>query len=118
MLVGALGALPSASIGQGTFGMYEPISASAPDIAGKNQANPIGAILSAAMLLEHTYGDSRGAQSITDATEAVLDMGFAPADVAARDRTTVTGTSEFGELVCEALSRCGIVRMRTDRVAQ
>jgi 3-isopropylmalate dehydrogenase len=82
-LAGSLGMLPSASQGEGRFGLYEPIHGSAPDIAGKGLANPIGTILSAAMLLRHTLGLEREAAQVEDAVASVLDAGLRTADIAA-----------------------------------
>jgi len=82
-LAGSLGMLPSASQGEGRFGLYEPIHGSAPDIAGKGLANPIGTILSAAMLLRHTLGLEREATQVEDAVASVLDAGLRTADIAA-----------------------------------
>src|ERR1700688_827612 len=96
-VVGSLGLLPSASIG-GKVGLYEPIHGSAPDIAGQGIANPLGAILSAAMLLRHSFQlDAEGA-SIEGAVREVLAEGHRTRDLAAKAQRTVT-TSEMGELV-------------------
>lgn len=80
-LAGSLGMLPSASLGEGTFGLYEPIHGSAPDIAGKGIANPIGTILSAAMLLRYSLGLAEEASLIERAVEAVLESGLRTADI-------------------------------------
>jgi 3-isopropylmalate dehydrogenase len=96
-VVGSLGLLPSASIG-GKVGLYEPIHGSAPDIAGQGIANPLGAILSAAMLLRHSFQlDAEGA-SIEGAVNEVLAEGHRTRDLAAKDQRSVT-TAEMGELV-------------------
>ena len=81
-LAGSLGMLPSASLGSGTFGMYEPIHGSAPDIAGKGLANPIGTILSAAMLLRHSLRLETEADAVERAVEAALADGLRTADIA------------------------------------
>jgi 3-isopropylmalate dehydrogenase len=73
VLAGSLGLLPSASLGEGKRGLYEPIHGSAPDIAGKNFANPLGSILSAALLLRHSLGLEAEANAIESAVDAVLD---------------------------------------------
>jgi 3-isopropylmalate dehydrogenase len=86
MLAGSLGMLPSASLGQGRLGLYEPIHGSAPDIAGKGIANPIGAILSAAMLLRHSLEEDTAATVIEAAVERALAAGHRTADL--------TGTGE------------------------
>ena len=81
VLTGSLGLLPSASLGEGTLGVYEPIHGSAPDIAGKGIANPLGTILSAAMLLRHSLNLDEDANTIEDAVQKVLDNGLRTADV-------------------------------------
>ena len=80
-IVGSLGLLPSASLGDGT-GLFEPVHGSAPDIAGKNIANPIGAIGSAAMLLRHALELETEARAVEAAIGAVLDAGCRTADLA------------------------------------
>ena len=81
VLTGSLGLLPSASLGEGSLGVYEPIHGSAPDIAGKGIANPLGTILSAAMLLRHSLNLDEDAKSIEDAVQKVLDNGLRTADL-------------------------------------
>ena len=81
VLTGSLGLLPSASLGEGTLGVYEPIHGSAPDIAGKGIANPLGTILSAAMLLRHSLNLDEDAKTIEDAVQKVLDSGLRTADL-------------------------------------
>ncbi|MHC9086855.1 3-isopropylmalate dehydrogenase [Luteimonas sp. RIT-PG2_3] len=90
MLAGSLGLLPSASLGQGTVGLYEPIHGSAPDIAGKGIANPYGTILSAALLLRHSLGLQAEAAAIEDAVDAALEAGVFSADLAAGDTALST----------------------------
>ncbi len=99
MLTGSIGMLASASLGDGTFGMYEPIHGSAPDIAGKDMANPIATILSAGMMLKYSLGLEKEAQAINDAVEAVLDENYRTADIMA-DGYTLVGTKEMGALIC------------------
>jgi 3-isopropylmalate dehydrogenase len=82
MLAGSLGLLPSASLGEGRRGLYEPIHGSAPDIAGRGIANPIGAILSAALLLRHSLGLEHEARLIEHAVEAALASGVRTPDIA------------------------------------
>jgi 3-isopropylmalate dehydrogenase len=82
MLVGSLGLLPSASLGEGTIGLYEPIHGSAPDIAGRGIANPYGTILSGAMLLRYSLGLEREARAIEVAVESALDASVRTADIA------------------------------------
>ncbi|MCD9098303.1 3-isopropylmalate dehydrogenase [Luteimonas fraxinea] len=89
MLAGSLGLLPSASLGEGCVGMYEPIHGSAPDIAGKGIANPYGTILSAALLLRYSLGLSQEAACIEQAVDDALDAGVFTADLAS-DGTAVS----------------------------
>ncbi|MEN5060161.1 3-isopropylmalate dehydrogenase [Luteimonas sp. TWI1416] len=90
MLAGSLGLLPSASLGEGCVGMYEPIHGSAPDIAGRGIANPVGTILSAALLLRYSLGLSQEAACIEQAVDAVLDAGVFTADLAPHDAARST----------------------------
>jgi 3-isopropylmalate dehydrogenase len=96
-VVGSLGLLPSASVG-GKVGLYEPIHGSAPDIAGKGIANPLGAILSAAMLLRHSFLLEAEAKAIESAVKEVLAAGHRTKDLAAKGQAAVA-TKEMGELV-------------------
>ena len=102
MLAGALGMLPSASLGEGTLGMYEPIHGSAPDIAGKGIANPIGAILSAALLLRWSLRQEAAAASIEGAVSRVLAGGLRTADIAVDGQSPV-GTRDLADAVIDAL---------------
>jgi 3-isopropylmalate dehydrogenase len=107
MLTGSLGNLPSATLGPGThgagrFGLYEPISGSAPDIAGRGIANPIASILSAALLCRYSLSDEAGAARIERAVAQAIAEGARTRDIA-RDGETALGTSEFGERVLAAL---------------
>jgi 3-isopropylmalate dehydrogenase len=104
MLAGSMGMLPSASLGEGPFGLYEPIHGSAPDIAGQGIANPLAAILSAAMLLRHSLGMETEAQAVEDAVDAVLDAGYRTPDIASPGHPTVA-TSQMADLVVDAMSR-------------
>jgi 3-isopropylmalate dehydrogenase len=83
MLPGSLGLLPSASVGEDGPGLYEPIHGSAPDIAGKGIANPLGTILAAAMLLRHSLKLEDEAAAIKAAVETTLEAGHRTADIAA-----------------------------------
>jgi 3-isopropylmalate dehydrogenase len=112
VLAGSLGVLPSASLGDrrtvhGQFGLYEPIHGSAPDIAGRDVANPIGTILSAAMLLRTSLGRDDAAESIEAAVARALVDGWRTSDLAdpadAADGLVVVGTTEFATAVVEAL---------------
>ena len=104
MLAGSLGMLPSASLGEGKIGVYEPVHGSAPDIAGKGLANPIGAILSAAMLLRHSLGLADEARAVEGAVEEVLAQGARTSDIA-RPGAKRVGTGEMGDLIVDALQR-------------
>ncbi len=112
VLAGSLGLLPSASLGErrtdhGTFGLYEPIHGSAPDIAGQDRANPIGTILSAAMLLRLSLGRGDAAEAVEVAVRTVLDAGWRTGDIAAAghpdERLRVVGTTAFATAVVDAL---------------
>jgi 3-isopropylmalate dehydrogenase len=100
-VVGSLGLLASASIG-GAVGLYEPVHGSAPDIAGKGIANPLGAILSTAMLLRHSFALEQEAACIENAVSSVLDEGLRTADLAGMSSSAVS-TSVMGTRVTEAL---------------
>jgi 3-isopropylmalate dehydrogenase len=89
MIAGSLGLLPSASLGDTSVGLYEPIHGSAPDIAGRGIANPYGTILSAAMLLRYSLGLEAEASAVESSVEAALDAGVRTADVAQAGRTAV-----------------------------
>ena len=80
-LTGSIGMLPSASLGEGSLGMYEPVHGSAPDIAGKNIANPIATILSGAMMLKYSFGLQDESKVIEDAVAKVLNNGFRTGDI-------------------------------------
>jgi 3-isopropylmalate dehydrogenase len=102
MLVGSMGMLPSASLGDGKRGLYEPIHGSAPDIAGKGIANPFATILSVALLLRHSLGLEAEARAVEAAVDAAIAKGALPADVAVPG-TRATTTTEAGAAVLEAL---------------
>ena len=102
MLTGSLGMLPSASLGQGTFGLYEPCHGSAPDIAGKGVANPLATILSAAMLLRYSLGREDAAAAIENAVVKVLGDGLRTPDIAAGGASI--GTVAMGDAVVAALA--------------
>lgn len=102
MLTGSIGMLPSASLNKDNFGMYEPIHGSAPDIAGKNIANPLATILSVAMMLRYSLNQTDLANKIEVAVNAVLDQGYRTGDIAA-EGDTIVGTEEMGDLVVAAL---------------
>lgn len=98
MVTGSIGMLPSASLATGNFGMYEPVHGSAPDIAGKDMANPMATILSAAMMLRYTFGLGREADDIERAVKKVLNAGYRTADIAKEDEAVI-GTKKAGELI-------------------
>ncbi|MDR0946287.1 MAG: 3-isopropylmalate dehydrogenase [Ruminococcus sp.] len=98
MLTGSLGMLPSASLNETSFGLYEPVHGSAPDIAGKNIANPCATILSATMMLRYSLGLSEAADAIEAAVEAVLADGYRTRDIA-EEGCRVVGTDEMTELI-------------------
>jgi 3-isopropylmalate dehydrogenase len=102
MLTGSIGMLPSASIGDGNKGLYEPVHGSAPDIAGKDIANPLAAILSAAMLLRHSFGREDDAARIERAVRSVLAAGYRTADILQPGKQKV-GTAAMGGAVLAAL---------------
>ena len=102
MLTGSIGMLPSASLNKDNFGMYEPIHGSAPDIAGKDIANPLATILSVAMMLRYSLNQVVLADKIEAAVNTVLDQGYRTGDIAAQG-DTVIGTSEMGDRVVAAL---------------
>jgi len=99
VLAGSLGMLPSASLGAGTFGVYEPVHGSAPDIAGQGKANPTGMILSAAMLLRYSLNLNAEADALEAAVESVLADGARTADIAARGTSQWISTTEFASAV-------------------
>ncbi len=103
MITGSIGMLPSASIGETTLGMYEPIHGSAPDIAGKGIANPIATILSTAMMLRYSFNLAEEADAIEAACEKALNDGHRTADIA-KDGDKVLSTSEMGEIVRKNLA--------------
>lgn len=100
VLAGSLGMLASASLGEATS-LFEPCHGSAPDIAGKNCANPLGQVLSAAMMLEYGLGQKEAAADVTRAVNRVLDQGWRTADIAqeATPATCVLGTREMGDRI-------------------
>ena len=104
MITGSLGMLPSASLAAGGVGLYEPVHGSAPDIAGTDSANPLAAILSVAMLLEHSLDASAAAEEIRAATAAVLAGGHRTADLVLEgEQRDVIGCVAMGDLVLENL---------------
>ena len=102
MLTGSIGMMPSASLSEGTLGMYEPIHGSAPDIAGMDIANPLGTILSAAMMLRYSFNMIDEADAIENAVNKVLDDGFRTGDIMQEGMTKV-GCKQMGDLVAERI---------------
>ncbi|MCK3655693.1 3-isopropylmalate dehydrogenase [Pasteurellaceae bacterium Macca] len=101
MITGSMGMLPSASLNEKGFGLYEPAGGSAPDIAGKNIANPIAQILSAAMMLRYSFGLEEPAKAIENAVQKALAEGYRTADLA--DNSQPLSTSEMGEVIVRYL---------------
>ncbi len=101
-VAGSIGMLASASLGEGSRGLYEPIHGSAPDIAGKNIANPLATILSVAMMLRYSFNNTEAADAIEDAVIKVLDDGLRTPDIMTEDGKKV-GTVEMGDAVVSAL---------------
>lgn len=102
MVTGSLGMLSSASLGEGTFGMYEPSHGSAPDIAGQNKANPIATILSAAMLLRYSFGLGKEADAVEQAVKNVLKKGLRTIDIMDEGKTLL-GTKEMGDAIADEI---------------
>ena len=101
MISGSIGMLASASLAEGTFGLYEPIHGSAPDIAGQGKANPLATILSGAMMLRYTFGEMEAAQAIEDAVDQALTQARTP-DIYEEGFRPVT-TAQMGDLVASLL---------------
>ena len=109
-ITGSIGMLASASLGDGGPGLYEPIHGTAPDIAGKDLANPLATILSAAMLLRYTFKAEKEAKAIEKAVNDVLDDGWRTGDIAGdiaavKAAGKLVGTKKMGQLVVEYLNR-------------
>ena len=100
MLTGSIGMMPSASLSSSTLGMYEPIHGSAPDIAGLDIANPIGTVLSAAMMLRYSFSMATEADDIENAVDKVLDMNYRTGDIM-QDVCEKVSCSKMGELIAE-----------------
>ncbi|MBQ7319481.1 MAG: 3-isopropylmalate dehydrogenase [Clostridia bacterium] len=110
MITGSIGMIPSSSLGATTCGLYEPIHGSAPDIAGMDIANPIGTILSAAMMLRYSFDMAEEADAIERAVSAVLDAGWRTGDIMPSDAEEVAacrkvGCSRMGELIIEQIAK-------------
>jgi 3-isopropylmalate dehydrogenase len=104
MLTGSIGMLSSASLGEGSFGLYEPVHGSAPDIAGQGIANPIATILSVALMFRLSFGFAEAADIIERAVKNVLDAGHRTGDIAV-DKSKAIGTIAMGDLIVNAMNR-------------
>ena len=104
MITGSIGMIPSSSLGASACGLYEPIHGSAPDIAGQDKANPIGTILSAAMMLRYSFDMPAEADAIENAVSAYLDAGYRTADIMS-DGMTVVGCRRCGDIILENLRK-------------
>lgn len=102
MLTGSIGMLPSASLDENNKGLYEPSHGSAPDIAGRDVANPLATILSAAMMLRYTFGQENAARKVESAVKKVLARGLRTSDIFEPGMTRV-GTKEMGDAILEAI---------------
>jgi 3-isopropylmalate dehydrogenase len=114
-VVGSLGLLASASIG-GSVGLYEPVHGSAPDIAGKEIANPLGAILSVAMMLRHSFQLETEAACVEGAVGTVLAQGARTADLAGKSHAAIS-TVEMGRRVVEAVRASKVAPHRAEKSA-
>jgi len=109
MITGSMGLLPSASLNQKSFGMYEPAGGSAPDIAGLGIANPIAQILSAALMLRYSLNEDAAATAIEDAVTSALDNNILTADLlpatmsSADKKAHAKTTSEVGDYICQQI---------------
>ena len=103
MISGSIGMLASASLAEGTFGLYEPIHGSAPDIAGQNKANPIATILSAAMMLRYSLDLDKEADAVETAVQKVLTAGYRTGDIMS-EGCKLVGTKEMGDLIADAIA--------------
>lgn len=110
MLTGSIGMLPSASLNDTKFGLYEPSGGSAPDIAGKGIANPIAAVLSAAMMLRYSFDLDQEADAVEAAVRQVLKDGYRTIDIMPqqddqKSEVTQIGTAPMGDMICERISK-------------
>jgi len=102
MLTGSLGMLPSASLGISSVGLYEPIHGSAPDISGQDSANPIGTIMSVAMMFRYSFKMEEIAVAIENSVYAVLDMGYRTIDIM-QPGMKCTGTEKMGDYIANQI---------------
>ena len=109
MITGSIGMIPSSSLGDTTCGLYEPIHGSAPDIAGKDIANPIGTILAAAMMLRYSFDMADEANAVENAVSSVLSAGWRCADImpeTGREACRQIGCAEMGNKIAESVLSC------------
>lgn len=102
MVTGSIGMLPSASLASESFGMYEPIHGSAPDLAGLDQANPMATILSAAMMLRYSFNLTEEAEAVEHAIEQILSEGYRTRDIMSEGKVQI-GTKQAGDLITAAI---------------
>ncbi|WHH57316.1 3-isopropylmalate dehydrogenase [Petroclostridium sp. X23] len=102
MITGSIGMLPSASLGAGKLGMYEPVHGSAPDIAGQDKANPIATIISVAMMLRYSFNLTQEADVIEKAVSSVLDKGYRTGDIMS-EGMQLAGTAAMGQLIIDEI---------------
>jgi len=102
MLTGSIGMLPSASLNKNNYGMYEPIHGSAPDIAGKDIANPLATIISVSMMLRYSLNQAPLADKINAAVNVILNQGYRTKDISASG-DTIVGTEAMGDLIVDAI---------------
>ena len=113
MITGSMGLLPSASLNEQGFGMYEPAGGTAPDIAGKNIANPIAQILSAALLLRFSLNQDEAATAIENAVAKALDDGHLTRDLlTAEQAQNAKSTSEMGDIICQYINKIITINKR------
>ncbi len=113
MLTGSMGLLPSASLNEGRFGLYEPAGGSSPDIAGMGIANPVAQILSAAMMLKYSFGLDMAASAIENAVADVLSSGIRTRDIAGKNHQPVD-TSTMGTAIADRIASCTL-RLQSTR---
>jgi 3-isopropylmalate dehydrogenase len=108
MLTGSIGMLPSASIGDGSLpSIYEPVHGSAPDIAGKNFANPSAMILSVAMMFKYSFNNEKVYSAVLESVKNILDQGYRTKDIH-NEGCKLVGTKEMGDLICKQLAACKV----------
>ena len=103
VLAGSLGLLPSASLSDGTVGMFEPCHGSAPDLKGQDKVNPIATILSAAMMLKYGFKMEKESEAIDRAVAEILNQGYRTPDIYKNETETLVGTDKIGDLIANAI---------------